>query len=141
MPYKYIGRTHSFKGKTLWEIVGNLKNFGVGRLVNLRKVKVLLEKTFRGVTNPKPVCIESASYKTDYCLIPKDEEQRYCQYKAPVTNEKIFPSEPVVEPVMDIVYNDKKRRIAKEGEKPTIEIKIGLGKPAALSLYKGIKLE
>ncbi|KAK9696195.1 Mitochondrial 28S ribosomal protein S34 [Popillia japonica] len=33
MPYKYIGRTHSFKGKTLWEIVGSLKNFGVGRLV------------------------------------------------------------------------------------------------------------
>jgi small subunit ribosomal protein S34 len=33
MPIKYIGRTTSFKGKTLWEIVGNLKNFGVGRVV------------------------------------------------------------------------------------------------------------
>lgn len=33
MPYKYIGRTTDFKGKTLWEIVGNLKNFGVGRYV------------------------------------------------------------------------------------------------------------
>lgn len=33
MPFKYIGRTNDFKGKTLWEIVGNLKNFGVGRLV------------------------------------------------------------------------------------------------------------
>lgn len=30
---KYIGRTTDFKGKTLWEIVGNLKNFGVGRIV------------------------------------------------------------------------------------------------------------
>lgn len=30
---KYIGRTTDFKGKTLWEIVGNLKNFGVGRVV------------------------------------------------------------------------------------------------------------
>ncbi|KRT80812.1 hypothetical protein AMK59_4993, partial [Oryctes borbonicus] len=103
MPYKYIGRTHDFKGKTLWEIVGNLKNFGVGRLVirnivaerypepsymrilkvealpepkekspdNLRKVRVLVERTFRGVTNPKPLYLESASYKTDYRLIPK----------------------------------------------------------------------
>lgn len=33
MPIKYIGRTHDFSGKTLWEIIGNLKNFGVGRLV------------------------------------------------------------------------------------------------------------
>lgn len=33
MPYKYIGRTTTFKGKTLWEIVGNLKNFGIGRIV------------------------------------------------------------------------------------------------------------
>jgi hypothetical protein len=33
MPIKYVGRTTDFKGKTLWEIVGNLKNFGVGRIV------------------------------------------------------------------------------------------------------------
>lgn len=33
MPIKYIGRTTNFKGKTLWEILGNLKNFGVGRYV------------------------------------------------------------------------------------------------------------
>lgn len=33
MPYVYIGRTTYFKGKTLWEILGNLKNFGVGRVV------------------------------------------------------------------------------------------------------------
>lgn len=33
MPTKYIGRTTLFKGKTLWEILGNLKDFGVGRYV------------------------------------------------------------------------------------------------------------
>lgn len=33
MPYKYIGRTTDFKGKTLWEILGNLKNFGIGRII------------------------------------------------------------------------------------------------------------
>lgn len=33
MPIKLIGRTTDFKGKPLWEILGNLKNFGVGRLV------------------------------------------------------------------------------------------------------------
>jgi hypothetical protein len=30
---KYIGRTTDFKGKTLWEIVANLKGNGVGRTV------------------------------------------------------------------------------------------------------------
>lgn len=39
MPYKYIGRTTDFVGKTLWEILGNLKNHGVGRLVTRNKFK------------------------------------------------------------------------------------------------------
>lgn len=30
---KYVGRTTDFKGKTLWEIVGSLKNKGVGRII------------------------------------------------------------------------------------------------------------
>lgn len=30
---KLVGRTTDFKGKTLWEIVGNLKGHGVGRYV------------------------------------------------------------------------------------------------------------
>lgn len=29
----YVGKKNDTVGKTLWEIVGNLKNFGVGRLV------------------------------------------------------------------------------------------------------------
>lgn len=33
MPYKYIGKTTDFKGKTLWQILGNLKDFGVGRII------------------------------------------------------------------------------------------------------------
>lgn len=30
---QYVGRTTDFKGKSLWHIVGNLKDFGVGRIV------------------------------------------------------------------------------------------------------------
>jgi small subunit ribosomal protein S34 len=38
---KYIGRTTDFCGKPLWEILGNLKNYGVGRVVGkyIRKTK------------------------------------------------------------------------------------------------------
>ena len=30
---KYIGRTTDFKGRSVWDIVSNLKNFGVGRVI------------------------------------------------------------------------------------------------------------
>lgn len=40
-----------------------------------RKVIVFVEKIFRGTQYPEPVEIYSVSYKPDYRLIPKDEEQ------------------------------------------------------------------
>ena len=33
MPVRYIGRPTTFRGKYLFEILRNLKNFGVGRVV------------------------------------------------------------------------------------------------------------
>jgi small subunit ribosomal protein S34 len=33
MPYIYIGKRNFFLGKRLWEIAGNLKNFGEGRIL------------------------------------------------------------------------------------------------------------
>ncbi|XP_058462638.1 small ribosomal subunit protein mS34 [Malaya genurostris] len=173
---KYIGRTTDFKGKPLWEIVGNLKNFGVGRVVvrsmferypepsymrivkvqalpneDIRKVRVTVEKTFRGRTYPKLVVIESVSYKADYRLLPKHEEESYCRTVErqegivsreielpPLLREfvhketgKINPKIPVkIKPGHNNIY-----RLAKEGETPTIEIPMGLGKPASPNLY------
>lgn len=94
---KYIGRTNSFKGKTLWEIVGNLKNFGIGRYFKRnmferypepsymrilkvealpdeenRKVRVYVERVFRGFRHDRVIELESTSYKADYLLMPKD---------------------------------------------------------------------
>lgn len=46
MPIKYIGRTHTFKGKPLWEILANLKNFGVGRMVIRSKQQRYTESSF-----------------------------------------------------------------------------------------------
>lgn len=43
---KYIGRKTDFKGKTLWEIVGSLKNFGVGRIVVRSMFERYPEKSF-----------------------------------------------------------------------------------------------
>ncbi|XP_045462365.1 28S ribosomal protein S34, mitochondrial [Harmonia axyridis] len=50
MPYKYIGKTIDHKGKTLWEIVGNLKNFGVGRMVLRNSFQRYPEKSYMRIT-------------------------------------------------------------------------------------------
>lgn len=54
-----------------------------------RKVRVWAEKVFRGRKYPKIVEICSASYKPDYRLIPKDEEESYCKTDSLGTLEKI----------------------------------------------------
>ncbi|CAG9831566.1 unnamed protein product [Diabrotica balteata] len=195
MPYKFIGRTTDFKGKSLWEILGNLKNYGIGRIIirsklerypeksymkvlkvetlqnpekpsmdNTRKIKVWVEDTFRGKTFPEPVLIEGISYKTDYRLLPKDEEEEYCKTSA-YKYQKILPKtmdfppllkeiikriakskgENVTEdPKLNIFYNQTSLqhsyRVAEENEKPTVEIVQSLGTPVAPRLYEGIKL-
>ncbi|XP_076627182.1 mitochondrial ribosomal protein S34 [Colletes latitarsis] len=177
MPVKYIGRTTTFKGKPLWEILGNLKNYGIGRIIVRsqherypepsyikilkvatlphvndnphypRKIVALVERTFRGKTADKPVQIESVSYKADYVLVPKDQEERYLNASSKLP-EKILPrttnfppllkellirqakqkGEPLTEePKLPIKYNlhgMKHYRIAEENETPTYNIDI-----------------
>lgn len=191
MPVKYIGRTTTLKGKPLWEILGNLKNHGVGRMVirhalqkypepcymrilkvaalpdtskhphDPRKVRVLVERTFRGETDPKPKQIDSVSYKPDYMLIPKDEEHRYLNHVK--RSVKILPRTIEMPPLlkeilirqakkdnttpvlhMPVKYNltgMKNYVVAKEGETPTVEVSMGLGTPASPHLYADIKYD
>lgn len=76
MPYKYIGRTTTFKGKSLWEIVGNLKNFGVGRLVSRSMLnrypepsylKILKVETLPNPKNPSIDVCKILSYA--FCTV------------------------------------------------------------------------
>uniref|UniRef100_A0A0K8TRT1 Putative mitochondrial ribosomal protein s34 n=1 Tax=Tabanus bromius TaxID=304241 RepID=A0A0K8TRT1_TABBR len=180
---KYVGRTTDFRGKTLWEIVGNLKNFGVGRIVvrsmferypepsymkilkveamppteGDRLVKVVVEKTFRGRTLPKPVVICSTSYKADYRLLPKNEETEYCKGASKVA-EKILPrtidlppllkefiSEETGNPNPTMKFHfksgrEKLSRLARDGEKPNVEVTMGLGTPLSKKLYENVNL-
>lgn len=191
MPIKYIGRTTTLKGKPLWEILANLKNHGVGRMIirhslqkfpepcymrilkvaalpdtskhphDPRKVRVLVEKTNRGRTHPKPIQIDSVSYKPDYMLVPKDEEQRYLiniqqQIKIlPLTVE--FP--PLLKEILTREARKKNKSeipqllvkynmtgikgyvIAKEGETPNVDVCMSLGTPVAPHLYANIKYD
>ncbi|XP_059054089.1 uncharacterized protein LOC131848298 [Achroia grisella] len=188
---KYVGRTTNFKGKTLWEIVGNLKNMGVGRVIvrsvferypepsfmkivkvetcpdeERRRVRIWVEKTFRGKKLPNLTEIYRTSYKPDYKLIPKDEEEILFASvdKVQKPSEVILPNtiempplmrkfivkdhekkglEPMKEFIIPISYQhspNRVQRIAKPGEKPTLVFTMGLGKPASPSLYEGVPL-
>lgn len=189
MPFKYFGRTTDFKGKTVWEIIGNLKNLGVGRIIarsmferypepsylkiikvetlpneENRKVKIWVEKTFRGKKAPKLVEMCSVTYKTDFKLIPKDEEASYCQRKGVEIKsvERILPNAIPFPPLLrELIINDlllkgevikeepklylkyrngreNHAKVADDKNTPNVEVISGLGTPVSPNLYKGI---
>lgn len=104
------------------------------------------------------------SYKADFQLIPKDEEYKFVSTSETVKQEeRIFPEyidfPPLLkrlvlrdktsrgETVDDIklklkinTNRDNRARIAESGEKPNVEISMGLGKPASPDLYNGLNL-
>ncbi|KAF5304053.1 hypothetical protein FQA39_LY01838 [Lamprigera yunnana] len=188
MPIKYIGKTFDFKGKTLWEILGNLKNFGVGRIIarsmferypepsyikivkvetvpnpetntpdDARKVRALVEHTFRGRKHPELVNLFATTYKTDYKLIPKDKEAEYCKCDNPRIVNKILPrtkefppilreliiremkakGEEVVEPQLRLIYATGQfsfHRVAEENEVPNVQLENKFGKAITSTL-------
>lgn len=157
MSVKLIGRTTNLYGKTLWEIIGNLGNAGIGRLITRnsynryeepsffkiisveptaqivrisniyicrlkllnnnsvylflqegkpRKVIVHVEKIFRAKRYKEPIEIYSVSYKPDYRLIPKDEEQLWWDRLANCKpREKIVPGSIELPPLMRVYKN------------------------------------
>jgi len=114
---------------------------------------VLVEKVFRGMKSPKPVQLDSTTYKADYMLIPKDQEHLYLESNVKLSEKKVLPRAinfpPLFlqlmmqrmkakgitvtdEPKMTLKYNlsnqEKNYRIAEEGETPTVEFELGVNK-------------
>lgn len=114
---------------------------------------VLVERVFRGHKNPKPVQLDTATYKADYMLVPRDQEHLYLENKK-LPEEKILPrttdlppllSQIIVhqmkakgdkvfeEPKLSLKYNFegasiKNYRLAEEGESPTVKLNFSIDK-------------
>lgn len=58
MPYVYIGKRNFYFGKRLWEIVGNLKNFGEGRLLVRSKFERYPEVSYVKIIRAEPLMDE-----------------------------------------------------------------------------------
>ena len=58
MPYVYVGKRNFFLGKRLWEIVGNLKNFGEGRILVRSKIERYPEVSYVKIIRAEPLMDE-----------------------------------------------------------------------------------
>lgn len=100
----YYGKKTEFVGKTLFEILANIRNFGVERMIikqeellknpgqkcyyivkkvepvmddNLQEGAIHAERVFRNAKVPGLVFVDEESWHTDWQLIPKHEEIKY----------------------------------------------------------------
>ena len=201
MPYEIFGRTNAAHGKTLWELLGNLKNHGVGRIVirnqfqrypeptwyrilkvealpvegkiqvcppvldlgEVRRVRALVDNVFRGTYRGQE-WLSWTTYKPDFRLIPKEEEESITKLKKGELPErfertKVLPSHsdfpPLLreliiqdmkangtykgeEPRLPLIYPVPDYKVAKEGETPSIVLNPDLGTPIAPRLYEDI---
>lgn len=81
-----------------------------------RRVRVWVEKTFRGRKLPTITEIYRTSYKTDYQLIPKKEEALLlAAVKEQIASEEILPNKVEMPPLM-------KKFIEQENEKKGLEV-------------------
>lgn len=121
----------------------------------------LVETTFRGKKDARVKQMDSSTYKTDYQLVPKDEEYKYLNWverdevilprtmelppllrEIMVRNMKAKGEKVDKPPEMEVFYNKtgiKVYRVAEEGETPTTVPTISLGQPASPGLYANLK--
>lgn len=109
MPIKYYyGKKTEFVGKTLFEILANLRDFGVGRMVvkqtelaqnpgkkcyyivrkvepvmdkNLQEGAMHAERVYCNARMPGLTFVEQDSWFTDWQLVPKDQEHIHRDHK------------------------------------------------------------
>lgn len=116
---------------------------------------MVVEQTFRGKQRAKPLHIYGTSYKPDYQLVPKDQEFKYLtpvntkdtpilpRYMdfPPLLRQFIANETGNTNPMLPLKIHKTQTtttRIAEEGERPNIEIGMGLGRPLSAKMYKGL---
>ena len=100
----YYGKKTKFVGKTLFEVLANLRNFGINRMLikqeellnypgkpsyyivkqvepvlkdDLKEGAIYAERIFKGTRVPGLVFVDDESWHADWQLIPKHEESKY----------------------------------------------------------------
>lgn len=69
MPYVFVGKRNYFFGKRLWEIVGNLKNFGVGRILVRSKFERYPEVSYVRIIRAEPLMDDVSMISVAFSLV------------------------------------------------------------------------
>jgi len=115
MPYLFFGKTSLCRGKPLFKLLCKLKDHGQGRIVcstlemddfpgEISFYRVLLaqplmdkdtlhgrvvaERVFKGRRYKEPVVLSSVAHKPDFLLIPKADEESFCQWDSILDYDK-----------------------------------------------------
>ncbi len=107
MPYLYFGKTSLYKGRPLFKLLCRLKDFGRGRIVyrtidqydhpgevsfyrillaqpqmdsDTLHGRVVAERVYKGRRMKEPEVLSAVAHKPDFRLVPKDEEDSFCQW-------------------------------------------------------------
>ena len=107
MPIARIGEPTIYKGKALFKILANLRDFGRGRIIyrtsdyhhypdkihfmrilhaqplmdaDTLEGNVVVERVFQSLRHREPVVISGIVHKPDFRLVAKDGEDEFCQW-------------------------------------------------------------
>lgn len=141
--YKYFGSPAIYHGKSLFHILCNLKEFGVGRVVTRSTFdsekspcfyrilfaqplmddktlegRVIAEKVHKGVRYTEPVDLSKLAAIPDFRLVPRDLEDQVCQWQqlrdySPEKDFVVKPKYYTIPPLMKILME---REMKKRGE-------------------------
>jgi len=158
MPVKYFGLKTSFYGRPLWEIVMNLKDFGVGRIVvknqwekypepsfyrilsvdphvlshqNSATGELWTELTYRGKKIEEAQNIGQIAWQPDFRLLAKHELQEFLDRPGhEVAPVKILPKTAKFPPLWSEILKREKKSLGKDYKIPSeIELLYDVNNP------------
>lgn len=134
----YYGKKTNFLGKTLFEILANLRNFGVNRMLvkqeelllnpntkcyyivkkvepvmdkDLKEGAIYAERVFRNGRIPGLTFVEDISWHTDWQLVPKDQEYIHKDHEQMEYLEEKRDSKFRLPPLMKVFLERQNKRL------------------------------
>ncbi|KAL5018082.1 hypothetical protein ScPMuIL_003804 [Solemya velum] len=162
MPIRLIGKHGHFKGKTLYQLALNLKNFGVGRVVTRQAFQRYPEKSYYILTKVVPVMSDTrqshgeawghrvfrgekfegirkidVGYKRDWLLIPKEDQEEFCRLsEKDFRPDRTVPNFSTFPPLLESLIKQEKAEL---GEDVSVPLKLPLKTKNLKHYNKGLQ--
>ncbi|KAK7104008.1 small ribosomal subunit protein mS34-like [Littorina saxatilis] len=143
MVTRFVGREPIFRGKTLYELCCNLKNFGEGRVVYRHIYVNFPETSYYRLTNVQPDMSDptrqagtawaekvyrgqelgmsriDVGYKFDWFMVPKEDEAEFCKITAVLPKKEKPPKHFDCPPLLELLTRTDMKKM---GESPSSDL-------------------